>query len=345
MESEQTSGKGARATWDGGIVRYDRKGRATYVIRKMVDGARYTVSTRCHDEAAAMVHYRRFEADPGEYTPGGTPRKGPVYLDDKLILDFLTHSRDVEHNSASWVHQQKAHLQWWQKKLARVDLRKAKLGANIHPALEGASSKPHRVAVLKKLYSWLRERDRLEPWEDPTFGKLQVPKNRPKEVLPFPIENFEKVRDGMADPWRSIFTVQAGTGMHATEIYRFATGGRIEEPEDGRTDGAAAIIYVPKHKSGLPYRVAVTEAVQQAAAKVLGHGAFDRMRYMKAVRAACKSVGVPNITSRLMRHTALSYAVRRGASVQAAGEYGGHSNVATTRIYSQGAPPKVPTII
>ncbi len=46
-----------------------------------------------------------------------------------------------------------------------------------------------------------------------------------------------------------------------------------------------------------------------------------------------------------MRHTALTYAVSRGATIQAAGEYAGHSDVKTTRIYSQGAPPRVPTIV
>ena len=42
-------------TWEGGIVRRDSKGRMTYVIRRMVAGKRYTVSTRCHKEPAAVI--------------------------------------------------------------------------------------------------------------------------------------------------------------------------------------------------------------------------------------------------------------------------------------------------
>lgn len=120
---------------------------------------------------------------------------------------------------------------------------------------------------------------------------------------------------------------------------------RIEEPEEGRTDGSAAILYVPLHKSGLPYRVGVTEAVKDAAEALLKHGAFSIERYLKAVRAASKSMGVSPITSRKTRHTAMTYAVTRGASVQAAGEYCGHADPRTSRIYAQNAPPRVPTLI
>jgi hypothetical protein len=82
-------------TWEGGFIRRDRRGRPTFVIRRMIDGVPYKASTRAHNEGAAVAQLRRFEADPGAYSPAGTPRKQPIYLDDKLILEFVKHSRDV----------------------------------------------------------------------------------------------------------------------------------------------------------------------------------------------------------------------------------------------------------
>ncbi len=46
-----------------------------------------------------------------------------------------------------------------------------------------------------------------------------------------------------------------------------------------------------------------------------------------------------------MRHTAVTFATSKGSSVQAAGEYVGHNDVKTTRIYTQIAPPRVPTMV
>jgi integrase len=180
--------------------------------------------------------------------------------------------------------------------------------------------------------------------EDPTFGKLHAVRPPQKEGRTFPVEHFSKVRDAMTNPHRAAFIVQIGTGMHATELRRFATEGRIEEPEAGRTDDSVAVLYIEKHKSGLPYRVGVTETVRTAAETLKSYGTFSVGRYLKAVRAACKSVGVPVITSRLVRHTVVSYASSRG-SRQAAGEFVGHTNLRTTGIYAHPAPPRVPTIV
>jgi integrase len=87
----------------------------------------------------------------------------------------------------------------------------------------------------------------------------------------------------------------------------------------------------------------VTQAVKEAATKVLAHGTFGITNYLKAVRAACKAVGVRAITSRIIRHTVVSYGSR--VSRTAAGEFVGHTNLRTTNIYAHPAPPRVPTIV
>jgi integrase len=115
-------------------------------------------------------------------------------------------------------------------------------------------------------------------------------------------------------------------------LRRFAREGRVEPPNEGRADGAAAILYVPRHKNGLPYRVAVSQEVARAAQLVLDAGTFDPRWFAKVVTAACKAARVPTITSRLMRNTVLSHAVSKGVTTQRAGEFAGHSDVKTTRI-------------
>ena len=348
---EVEAGEEQQERWDGGFVRYDRRGRPTFIIRQMIDGHRYVMSTRCHDKAAAMVHYRRFQENPEAYRPEGAKRKAPVYLDDDLHAAFIEWSAKPEKdggagNVKAWVHQQDVFLEWWKERLRGVDLRRASLREHILPALAGVASRSHRIHVLKRFFSWLVSVEhKIEPAEDCTYRTLSAPKSAPKEVQPFPVEHFALVRVGLHEPWRSVFVVQGGTGMHATEVVRFAVGGRIEKPNKGRTDGAAAVLYIPRHKNGLPYRVAVSAKVARAAQVVLDHGTFDPRWYAKQVAAACKNAGIHNITSRLMRHTVISNAITKGETIQKTGEYAGHSDVKTTRIYGQLAPPKIPTLI
>jgi hypothetical protein len=159
-------------------------------------------------------------------------------------------------------------------------------------ALEGASSRNHKIATIKKLYGYLRGRDLLDVSEDPTYGRLSGHKVPPKEREAFPVETFEKVKNGLTEPWRSMWIVSSVTGCHMTELYRFAENGKIEPPEPGRADGAIAILYIPRHKNRLPWRVPLADdAVVAAAHRVLEHGNFDRRRYAKAVRAACLAAG------------------------------------------------------
>ena len=135
-------------TWEGGFVRTDAKGRKVYVIRRMINGKSYKVSTRAGNARAAMEQLKRFEADPEGYNPAGAPHEAPIYLDAPLAEEFLAWNRDVKKNSA----------------------------------LKGSGNGPHRIAVLKSVYSWLRkEKHLLLVNEDPTFQTLVVPQARPEQ--------------------------------------------------------------------------------------------------------------------------------------------------------------------
>ncbi|RKH73383.1 hypothetical protein [Corallococcus aberystwythensis] len=58
-DAASEAGKWYAETWDGGYVRVDAKGRKVYVIRRMLNGKTYKVSTRAHpprrDGAAQAV--------------------------------------------------------------------------------------------------------------------------------------------------------------------------------------------------------------------------------------------------------------------------------------------------
>jgi hypothetical protein len=66
---------------DGGLIRKDAKGRDVYVIRRQINGKRYSISTRARSAKAAYEQLKRFEADPENYRPEGAQRAAPIYLD------------------------------------------------------------------------------------------------------------------------------------------------------------------------------------------------------------------------------------------------------------------------
>src|SRR4051812_1403021 len=90
-------------TWDGGYVRLNAKGRKVYVIRRMINGRLYKVSTRVHTATAAHEQLKRFEADPEGYRPGGVPQREGLYLGEEFASKFLTWCRDVQKNSREWL--------------------------------------------------------------------------------------------------------------------------------------------------------------------------------------------------------------------------------------------------
>src|ERR1700736_306169 len=107
--------------WDGGYVRLGERGRSVYIIRQMINGKRYDVSTRAHTERAALEQWKRFQADPENYDPRGEQRPDPIQLDKQLAEEFLAYSRDEKKNTQTWRTEQRKLLDWWATKLKGVD--------------------------------------------------------------------------------------------------------------------------------------------------------------------------------------------------------------------------------
>ena len=174
---------GQIATWEarGHRVRFDAKGRPVFIIRRQIDGTRYEVSTRAHTLAPALVQEERFQRNPQAYRPGGHEGGDPVYLDAATRKAFLAWSLKVKGNSDAWVKKQDDTLSWWATQLLNVNLRNLQPRDHIIPAVEKATGRRTRLAVLKAFYSWLRkERHILKSSEDPTID-IPIPQAKPAQ--------------------------------------------------------------------------------------------------------------------------------------------------------------------
>jgi integrase len=371
--------------WEGGRVWIDVDGRRTYYIRKRIggkDGKRYEVRTPATVASVAFEHLKRFLADPEGYNPAGaTPREG-LYLDDDLVKEHLAYS-EAAGNSVGWRRKQKNILAWWGERLEGIDLRKVSLHDHVLPPLKRATTRHHRIAILKGLFTWLRtEVHRVTTAEDPVFGQLKVPQARaaqltrsklvPRDHVLLVIEQLraeEEERRAAREarkvlplkkeprdaPWSAALTLQAGTGWHTTEVQRFAAEGSIEPlPKHAAQEGVAGVIVCPMRKSGEPQRTRVGPEVLEAAKRLRAHGGFSREWYDRAVVAACATVkrpdgeaGIPAFTPGRLRHSVASWAIDAGADPAQVAAFLGHRSPRTTRKFyaTHSAPTKVPTLV
>lgn len=333
-------------SWEGGFIRADSKGRDVYVIRRMIDGRRYDVSTRCHTLRGAMEQLKRFEADPAGYRPSGESGRAPIYLDATLVAEFLDWSLNVAKNTPTWVRAQRNYLAWWSDRIGGKNLRTLDLGTDILPKLAREKARQPKIAVLKRLYSWLRtDRHILDVTEDPTFGRLKVPQSQPEQwrrVKAISREDVQKVIAALDPPWHQALKVLAATGWHVVELIRFAKNGEIEDHPSG--DGK--ILTCPRAKSGEVHRTQVTAEIAHDAAFLLERGVLNRENFDAAVLRAGKKANVKPFRPGVMRHSVATWAVNAGADPASVAAFLGHKSPRTTaKFYATTAVPKrVPTL-
>lgn len=255
----------------------------------------------------------------------------------------------MKKNSREWLEKQQRYLAWWADQLKGLDLRRVSLVDHIKPALKGAGNGPHRIAVLKSVYSWLRkEKHLITVKEDPTFQTLVVPQARPeqwKRVKVIPREHYLLAREHLAPHWRDGMDVQAGTGWHVTELIRFAKEGSVE-PYRGDAEGVAGVLVCPQTKSGESLRTAVSSDVLDAGKRLLERGTFGREKYGMAVGSACKAAGIAPFTPGRFRHSVATWAIEKGADPASVAAFLNHKSPSTTRRFyaTHAVPAKIPTL-
>jgi integrase len=331
--------------WEGGEVLRLEGGRRAYVISKRIHGRRFRVTTRAATLREARVIYRRFIADPDGFrlVERPDPTRAPVRLDDDLIARFIQYSRG-KGNTSDWIAEQKNHLRALQKGLRNTDLRGLRLGTLL-PLVSGNA---HRTAVAKSLFSWLRKVEhRLSATDDPTFGTLTVPQRRPgaRRLADKAVgrDAIDAALARLPERWRALLALQSRTGIHTTELQRFAKGGRLL-PYVG-PQCAAAIMVIPLHKNGDEHRVALDETLASAARAVLEGGPFTGEAYHAHVRRACLLAQVPVFTPGRMRHSVATELVTAGADMASVSTFLGHRTPQTTRAwYARFATPRNPAL-
>ncbi len=327
---------GARGKWEGGRIWEDSSGVCTYVIRRMIAGREYEVSTRCTRIRAALAQLDRFEAEPATYSPEGAPTREPLLITTELTKAYLAWSRDEKGNSRGWLLQQKAYLAWWADALAGKDLRRLDLGRDVVPALDGAPETRHRKEVLKAFCSWLRkERHLLARAEDATLD-LAVRARRPEQWTrpkAIPRAAYLRVLAALAPHHRDSLILLDETGWHVSELARFVRGGTVQAAPPGRTEAG---IIETRHKSGEPHRTAIGPEAKAAAERLRERGGFSVSKFYEALQAAGEKLKKADpqfemFTPGRFRHTFATRAIDEGVAPEAVSAYLGHKSPATMR--------------
>lgn len=284
-------------TWEGGIVRYDRRGNPVYVIRRMVNGRRWKKTLDVNSEREARLELLRFDADPEGYCLEVVEDE-PIYLDDALVERFLAWSGapradNGKANSRKWLRWQKKCLQWWAERLVDgqgrlLDLRRVNRAKHVLPHLDGVpgpkpgtwsieptKSKRHKREVIKAIYAWLRKHEgRITAAQDPVMdmpvGKGRVAQTEGGKNKVVPRENVEKVINYLLSKgsrFGHVLAVQAGTGWHTTELVRFIARGELVQPVPKllQEPGVTAILVGPQHKNGKRHFAKVGDGVALSA--------------------------------------------------------------------------------
>lgn len=330
--------KKRRGLWLGGYV----SGDGVYVIAKRVSGHRFHISTRCTSKEAAMVQLRRFQANPGAYSPAGDVSPKGLVLNEALIeAHFKWTKVNIGWESAKTYRNC---LFDWADDLKGKDLRRLRLVEDLKGHLVGKKSVPHRIKAIKSLYTWLvEEQGAVGISENPTVG-LKVRKGKPAQFhgqVYVEWERFVKVLPHLDPATRDVFVMLSGTGWHLTEIQRFAKEGVIRKRRDTDPPQVVGVLAVAQHKTGSIHVTNIVRAEHfDAACRIRDRGHVPGRSWVLELlnRAVAKvNDGVPEseritrFTPRQLRHSVATWLVQSGLSPQAAGEYVGHMDPRTTR--------------
>jgi hypothetical protein len=351
--------------WTHGRVWKGKAGRLSFYIRR---GGK-DVATGSTTLSGALAALERYEKSGDALVPEDA---GPVVLDAKLAADFLAHLK-AKGDSVGWRRNVRQHLAWWERRptadkpgagIGGLDLRAGRRNSvsisALRAALEDAPSARQREAVIRALYGFLRGEDRITTEEDPLYGKPRIsPAGRPAQDMidkSIPGEDVEKVRKHLEAEylrkgrtgrrWADLVMVLDGTGMHVTELRRFAADGVIEPlPGDRKpTPEEAGVLVVPLHKSGSPWRVAVSAEVLEVAKRVREAGSFSIAVFYSELRKAADATGAKVLPGRF-RHSTAKHAIEAGATIGEIGTFLGHRSASTTKRFyaSLGVAMKIPT--
>lgn len=319
--------------WEGGYISES----GVYVIEKKVAGVRFHVSTRCTSKEAARAHLRRFQTNPGAYSPAGDALPNEVVLTLEMIEKHFQWTQATINKETAQSYRR--FLGDWLNHFRGRDLRRLELVADLKPHLVAKKSVAHRIKALKSLYRWLIEEEgKVKPTdaENPTV-RLKVSKGKPSQFhgqVYVEWERVARVLPHIEQPHRDVFEFMSGTGWHLTEIQRFAREGTIRDRRPGDPPNVVGVVAVPQHKSGVIHVVNLIKKEHLHAAQRIrdrGHVAdrwwtgvhLDRA-FTKCNKGLPEKEQVKRFTARQLRHSVETWLVESGMSRGEAAEYIGH---------------------
>lgn len=267
--------------------------------------------------------------------PTPLAKRSPVVLDSKLIASFAAWSSKERHNSKPWQRRQRTYLAWWAEVLDDRDLRAISVAEHVLPALDGAPSKPQRIAVLKCLYSWLRTvRHQLTAAEDPTLDTLSVPQAKPAQdriIKAVARKHYLAVRPHLKQRPRDGLDVLAATGWHVSELERFIRGGEV----------SGSVLTSPRGKGGKVIRNRGSRQTIAAAKRLLRCRKWSEKAFREAIAEACRQASRELIRPGRMRHSVATFAHNKGEDLAAIADSLHHrSKVTTMNFYATHAVPR-----
>lgn len=194
--------------------------------------------------------------------------------------------------------------------------------------------------------------------DNPVTEEIKAPRQRPAEVVALNLEEVALLTDGMPDHYHLITLFLAGTGLRMSEVIALrvkhldlSPGSEtvlvqdaVVQLSDGRmVEGAPKSwqqrrVFIPTHvATPLREHIAGKKQTQLVFTDDVHEGEMLRpSRYAEVIKRVAGRVGIEKrVTPKVLRATAVTTAIRAGASVVTAQKLAGHESASTTlRHYS-----------
>jgi integrase len=358
--------EGNEGKWEGGRVALDRNDEKVWVLERMVEGERYTITLQASSLKEARVQLATFQSDPVAYVAKLKART--IVLDDAEIGTFLKHKETVGQSCQHRVAAER-YLKRWRDFFDGRDLRKYKAADLLDwmdgrpPYKETRSGRKHLILHLRAWATYRREvRQDLPVEADPT-RTLKLPKVKAaRRVKPkdYSIQHAERLYAGLsnhesargyrppeecdAQPLRDLLLLHAKCGLHYTEIERLAkgeAGSRIDVVEG---KGEIAAVLQIAHKGGEHHPQSIDLQTLAAARRLVARGSPPSItHFTRKLKEVCRELGLPVMTPGRFRHAFVSWLAQCGKQVHPAGDGGlplnviadtvGHKSALTTDAY------------
>jgi integrase len=221
----------------------------------------------------------------------------------------------------------------WRDDLKGRDMRSLRLMDLKEIVNRRKTCKQHRIIAIKSFCGWLRkERGLLTTATDPTLD-LAVPQGDPEKFKRrkwLEVARVQAAAEHLPDRYRDVLILLAATGMHVTELARFA---RDDASELVKGVPPTLAVLITRHKSGDATRIPLTHPEHVAAAERIRARRSVPRFLNRTFKEACRAAKVEEFTPGVLRHSVATWAKNSGATIEQIAEFLGHKDKKTTAQY------------